>query len=842
MSDNRFRRRDDDRYRPRRRHHDRFRGPGGSLGFRGRGRTDSYRGDGASRFRPFPDRPYSERRERPGYLQGLHDSARPGYLQGLYELRPGYLRQGLYELRPGYLQGPHDRRPGYLRQGLYDLYDRVDERFDRHRDERRDGLEVLPKGPAGSRLGEGRRGDTLVGDVLVGSLAGDTLAVVEEAADTLVGAGVAADTLVGTVVADILVGSNVADTLVGTIVADILAEQNHVVLGPETPVKAEPEMNGGVGVGVVGVVAAAATAAAEVPATSAVAEESNTASAGATATTPTKNLAAALDTALETALVDTPVKMELEKEAVIPGPEADTSVTETRMETDGVRDQGGVKEETRADAPTVEAPIVEALIVEALIVEVPVAQTAKTEPPIVDTLIAQLTKAEPTLADPTLADPTLANPPLANPPVYGPPTLVAHTYALRLASTPTAHLPYLTPSPIPYAPSPSQLLPLHIHLHFMRLTLALRILRTSLAARRRHTRVITQTLASAWRKRCSRMQTQLDALHGSAPATLDTAPAAPTAPTASRRLRDVIRSDADLQEVLAMLEALDPEYRAVQHAATIPAMQDDPVARQLLRFQDASNRVDPASYVQRLRHAADDTFTPLEQERFEQAYIHTPKRFGKILAAMGGLRDANECVLHFYRTKKATLYKEMLANKRGKRRRRDDLGEVEVKGKRRRGGVEKEGKEEPKKKGTSSSYWLVADMNMFPELLAKYGHDWEKIAGELHQKTAQMVQNHYRRHAEEKGWGVVGPGPRGHAAPDAVPPGLVPPGLVPPSLASPSAVPAPSVVSPAPPARRVGVMLLLNPEPQETLPSTPDPLAAPAPKPSRTSINALLNS
>lgn len=150
----------------------------------------------------------------------------------------------------------------------------------------------------------------------------------------------------------------------------------------------------------------------------------------------------------------------------------------------------------------------------------------------------------------------------------------------------------------------------------------------------------------------------------------------------SRRSRamagDTVRSEAEFLEILANLEresARDPTVRANLTSAVIPGMIIDSVEREKYSFKDTNSFVvDKSVPYQRLISDAVDPFTLEEHEAFCEAYALYPKQFGKIARVMGKGRSYNECVLHYYQTKKTVDYKALVASRakrssrRGKRK------------------------------------------------------------------------------------------------------------------------------------------------------------------------------
>ncbi|GMM30373.1 Snt1 protein [Martiniozyma asiatica (nom. inval.)] len=145
--------------------------------------------------------------------------------------------------------------------------------------------------------------------------------------------------------------------------------------------------------------------------------------------------------------------------------------------------------------------------------------------------------------------------------------------------------------------------------------------------------------------------------------------------TSRRRHRNAdVYTEAEFSELLAQLEREshnDPLSRAQYGAATIPNMILDPIEKyKEMNFIDTNNLVvDKESWAKRLLNDPIDTFTDKEHELFVDAFIQNPKMFGKISQDMGALRTPNECVMHYYITKKEADYKQMLSkNKKSKKK------------------------------------------------------------------------------------------------------------------------------------------------------------------------------
>lgn len=132
-----------------------------------------------------------------------------------------------------------------------------------------------------------------------------------------------------------------------------------------------------------------------------------------------------------------------------------------------------------------------------------------------------------------------------------------------------------------------------------------------------------------------------------------------------RRNRADFVDDAEMETVLLQI---DPDYKFHQAAAVIPKMITDPLKRSSYKFCDLNNlETDKDKWASRVLLDGIDNFTPNEHELFVEGYLMNPKKFSRISNFMGGLRTPEECVLHYYRTKRTVDYKS-LVNERNKKR------------------------------------------------------------------------------------------------------------------------------------------------------------------------------
>ncbi|ODV78265.1 uncharacterized protein CANTADRAFT_6669 [Suhomyces tanzawaensis NRRL Y-17324] len=138
----------------------------------------------------------------------------------------------------------------------------------------------------------------------------------------------------------------------------------------------------------------------------------------------------------------------------------------------------------------------------------------------------------------------------------------------------------------------------------------------------------------------------------------------------NRRHGDLVTTEAEFQEILQSLgkeNDEEPLIKAERVAAQIPDLILDPIEREQFKFMDANNLVnDKKQWANRVKTDFVDNFSKKEHELFCEGFCHYPKRFGAISRHMGGLRTAQDCVIHYYVTKKEVNYKQLLAQHKKK--------------------------------------------------------------------------------------------------------------------------------------------------------------------------------
>ncbi|BFZ61047.1 DNA-binding protein snt1 [Saitoella coloradoensis] len=133
---------------------------------------------------------------------------------------------------------------------------------------------------------------------------------------------------------------------------------------------------------------------------------------------------------------------------------------------------------------------------------------------------------------------------------------------------------------------------------------------------------------------------------------------------------DAARSEAEFLEILANLEwenQRDPNARAKLTTASIPSMILDEKERKELAYYDDNHRVrvDPVKFYHISNHP--DVWTDEEHALFCQRYVQFPKQFGKIAEGIPE-KTAQQCVLHYYLTKKSVDYRSLNSVKGSKKR------------------------------------------------------------------------------------------------------------------------------------------------------------------------------
>ncbi|CAI2168282.1 9876_t:CDS:2 [Funneliformis geosporum] len=131
-----------------------------------------------------------------------------------------------------------------------------------------------------------------------------------------------------------------------------------------------------------------------------------------------------------------------------------------------------------------------------------------------------------------------------------------------------------------------------------------------------------------------------------------------------RRRGDVVRSEAEMEEVMKILQ---DEQRKCQTWANIPPMILDPKERQQVKFINNNRSIpDPEGFYDYNVDLNVD-WTIQEREDFYELFKSFPKKFGKVAEHLKD-KSANDCVIYYYRNKKELKLKELIPkNGRGQR-------------------------------------------------------------------------------------------------------------------------------------------------------------------------------
>ncbi|EEB09205.1 Set3 complex subunit Snt1 [Schizosaccharomyces japonicus yFS275] len=139
---------------------------------------------------------------------------------------------------------------------------------------------------------------------------------------------------------------------------------------------------------------------------------------------------------------------------------------------------------------------------------------------------------------------------------------------------------------------------------------------------------------------------------------------------------DIVRSEAEFMEILASLEQKERQLSsAKEHPGTaqIPDMDLDWSNRPFQAFLDENRRLRTWFAYQQLSNP-ESIWTPEQHELYCQSFAKHGKSFGDIANDVPG-KTFQECVLHYYRTKRQINYREINPNSRtsGRRRKKSAL-------------------------------------------------------------------------------------------------------------------------------------------------------------------------
>ncbi|CAB4431570.1 unnamed protein product [Rhizophagus irregularis] len=131
-----------------------------------------------------------------------------------------------------------------------------------------------------------------------------------------------------------------------------------------------------------------------------------------------------------------------------------------------------------------------------------------------------------------------------------------------------------------------------------------------------------------------------------------------------RRRGDVVRSEAEMEEVMKILQ---DEQRKCQTWANVPSMILDPKDRQQAKFINNNRCVSDPECFYDFNVDINIDWTIQEREYFYEFFKSFPKKFGKIADHLK-IKSANDCVIYYYRNKKDLNLKDLIPkNGRGQR-------------------------------------------------------------------------------------------------------------------------------------------------------------------------------
>lgn len=137
---------------------------------------------------------------------------------------------------------------------------------------------------------------------------------------------------------------------------------------------------------------------------------------------------------------------------------------------------------------------------------------------------------------------------------------------------------------------------------------------------------------------------------------------------------DVVRSEAEMQQVLANLQEAEAEEAAKSKLegpkeARLPDMILDD--REKNKYQDTNRllRTQEEVHLAYRYEVPPDNWNDDEQQKFIDLYIQFPKQWHKIAAGFPD-RDFKACIRHYYLTKKQSNYKDLLNKSKRMRKRR----------------------------------------------------------------------------------------------------------------------------------------------------------------------------
>ena len=182
-----------------------------------------------------------------------------------------------------------------------------------------------------------------------------------------------------------------------------------------------------------------------------------------------------------------------------------------------------------------------------------------------------------------------------------------------------------------------------------------------------------QTLHEKWVQHCTLLDEQSRAL---ASETETVQPAGRTTRRSAATLGDAVRSDLEMEQIIASLgndEATDPAHLSLRNLATIPDMISVTHGKVDYVYDDTNHRVEePAEYYG--PHTGIHDWTEDEKKTFLDKFAEYPKQFGIIASFLPNKTQA-QCVAFYYLHKKKMIdFRKVVSQYAPNKRRRRGTG------------------------------------------------------------------------------------------------------------------------------------------------------------------------
>ena len=182
-----------------------------------------------------------------------------------------------------------------------------------------------------------------------------------------------------------------------------------------------------------------------------------------------------------------------------------------------------------------------------------------------------------------------------------------------------------------------------------------------------------QALHEKWAQHCALLDEQSRAL---ASETETVQPAGRTTRRSAATLGDAVRSDLEMEQIIASLgndEATDPAHLSLRNLATIPDMISVTHGKVDYVYDDTNHRVEnPAEYYG--PHTGIHDWTEDEKKTFLDKFAEYPKQFGSIAGHLPNKTQA-QCVAFYYLHKKKMIdFRKVVSQYAPNKRRRRGTG------------------------------------------------------------------------------------------------------------------------------------------------------------------------